>query len=552
VPFGVGLLLSVAVPLVVPLAFPAVRAEFLPAARATFQLASSLPRALFPEGISRIPAAPYAAVSVASEGEAPVAAPLERIAPTAVASLGANLGAPSPDPVKPDLANPEPADPERLEAEKFLGIVGKQTEILVEPQPGARVFGWARTGALLRRAAEPVTKRGCADGWFRVEPEGYVCAGSKATLDLEHIALRAASREPDRSAILPYAYGQSRSPSPPFYRRLPSKPEQAQIELDLTRHATRALGAAWTEEAAGPPPAFLAQGAALPRLPGYARVGDQVSSGRAGARSAFAFLDLFDLDGRKFGLTTDLSLLPLDRVTKVEPSEFSGVTLSEQMSLPLAFARSHSAWVYDLEPSGRGLVPVRLAKYREAFALSGERRNFGGVRLVGTRGGNWLRESPTLVELPVAERLPKWAGRDTTWLSVSVLKQSLVVYRGDKPVYATLVSTGVDGLGDPLETHSTVLGVYRIHTKHVTATMSGDEVDDAFDLRDIPYVQYFHEGYALHAAFWHDGFGQPKSHGCINLSPRDARILFHMTEPAVPNHWHGALSRAGSIIYIHR
>ncbi|MFO0571156.1 MAG: L,D-transpeptidase [Polyangiaceae bacterium] len=63
---------------------------------------------------------------------------------------------------------------------------------------------------------------------------------------------------------------------------------------------------------------------------------------------------------------------------------------------------------------------------------------------------------------------------------MSILKQALIAYEGTKPVYVTLVSTGADGLGDPKETHSTVRGQFLIHTKHVTATMSGDELGDEF------------------------------------------------------------------------
>ncbi len=47
-------------------------------------------------------------------------------------------------------------------------------------------------------------------------------------------------------------------------------------------------------------------------------------------------------------------------------------------------------------------------------------------------------------------------------------------------------------------------------------------------------MQYFEDGYALHGAYWHDRFGVPKSHGCINLAPEDARRLFFFTEPEVP------------------
>jgi lipoprotein-anchoring transpeptidase ErfK/SrfK len=162
-----------------------------------------------------------------------------------------------------------------------------------------------------------------------------------------------------------------------------------------------------------------------------------------------------------------------------------------------------------------------------------------------------LRESERLVRVGKRTSMPKWATGTRSWLDISLVRQTLVAYQGTTPRFVTLVSTGRDGTGDPATTHSTVQGVFLIHTKHVTATMSGDAADDEFDLRDVPYVQYFHEGYALHAAFWHDGFGGPRSHGCINLSPPDARYLFTWTDPPVPMRWHSALSREGTLVYVH-
>ena len=120
-------------------------------------------------------------------------------------------------------------------------------------------------------------------------------------------------------------------------------------------------------------------------------------------------------------------------------------------------------------------------------------------------------------------------------------------------MYATLVSTGEAGLGDASSTTATKRGIFRIHTKHVSTTMSSSEVGEAFELRDVPYVQYFDkQGYAIHGAYWHDRFGMPKSHGCINLAPEDARRVFHWTSPQVPDHWHGALSALkGTVVFIH-
>jgi lipoprotein-anchoring transpeptidase ErfK/SrfK len=123
---------------------------------------------------------------------------------------------------------------------------------------------------------------------------------------------------------------------------------------------------------------------------------------------------------------------------------------------------------------------------------------------------------------------------------------------GAEPVFATLVSTGQGGAGDPTTTHATVQGEFLIHTKHVTETLSSDQEGDVFDHRDVPYVQFFKDGYALHAAHWHDAFGKPRSHGCINLAPSDARWLFEWTDPEVPDAWHGAMSLLdGTLISIH-
>ena len=60
------------------------------------------------------------------------------------------------------------------------------------------------------------------------------------------------------------------------------------------------------------------------------------------------------------------------------------------------------------------------------------------------------------------------------------------------------------------------------------------------------------DGYALHAAYWHDQFGTPRSHGCINLAPKDAARLFAFTKPEVPEGWHGAsLALKGTVVWIH-
>ena len=156
-----------------------------------------------------------------------------------------------------------------------------------------------------------------------------------------------------------------------------------------------------------------------------------------------------------------------------------------------------------------------------------------------------------VAEIDRFKKAPAWATGGRKWIDVSILKQSLVAYEGLTPVYATLVSTGVGGTADPHETHATVQGIFKIYEKHLSVTMAGREAADPFDLRDVPFVQYFHEGYALHAAYWHDDFGHTHSHGCVNLSPKDAAWLFKWTDPHLPSGWHGAMTREGTIVYVH-
>ena len=55
---------------------------------------------------------------------------------------------------------------------------------------------------------------------------------------------------------------------------------------------------------------------------------------------------------------------------------------------------------------------------------------------------------------------------------------------------------------------------------------------------------YFHEDYALHGAYWHDGFGYKHSHGCVNLSPKDAKWLFIWSTPTASQWGYGQASAA--------
>jgi lipoprotein-anchoring transpeptidase ErfK/SrfK len=145
------------------------------------------------------------------------------------------------------------------------------------------------------------------------------------------------------------------------------------------------------------------------------------------------------------------------------------------------------------------------------------------------------------VPQPVPEDL---AGNDR-WIDVDLSKQLLVAYEGERPVFTTLVSTGRKGTKD--EPFETPKGKFRILTKHVSSSMDGNTASDGnYSIQDVPWAMFFEGNYAIHGAFWHNGFGSRKSHGCINLPVGDARWLFWWVGPELPEGWHGAAAREGS------
>jgi lipoprotein-anchoring transpeptidase ErfK/SrfK len=105
--------------------------------------------------------------------------------------------------------------------------------------------------------------------------------------------------------------------------------------------------------------------------------------------------------------------------------------------------------------------------------------------------------------------------------------------------------------------HRTPTGEWRIREKHITTTMDGDGTaagDLPYSIEDVPYVMYFFRSFALHGAFWHSNFGVQMSHGCVNLSPLDAKYLFFFADPPLPQGFHGvhaSEASPGSRVVVH-
>lgn len=130
--------------------------------------------------------------------------------------------------------------------------------------------------------------------------------------------------------------------------------------------------------------------------------------------------------------------------------------------------------------------------------------------------------------------LPPALGLQERWIDLDLGRQLLTLMQGAEAEFATLVSTGLGGR------HQTPRGSFRLSDKLLANDMvSLPDAPERYSVEQVPWVMHFLPRYALHGAFWHDRFGHRRSHGCVNLSPADARRIFGLVRPELPPGWRG-------------
>jgi len=126
--------------------------------------------------------------------------------------------------------------------------------------------------------------------------------------------------------------------------------------------------------------------------------------------------------------------------------------------------------------------------------------------------------TPEFTEPTVAPYVPPQVviGDGERWIDVDLSQQRLYAYAGDTLMNSFVVSTGT------WQT-PTVTGKFNIWIKVRSQAMTGP----GYYLPDVPYVMYFYKDYGLHGTYWHNNFGTPMSHGCVNLTTPDAEWLYN-------------------------
>jgi hypothetical protein len=420
----------------------------------------------------------------------------------------------------------EPRDlgpPQRVFAKRFVAPIRDAPSL-----EGARL-GYLRAGALLHSTTtEPVGYEGCEGGWYELDTGGFACRGRDILVFSGERLPELRGRQPDLEAVMPYEYATVRHKTA-LYKRLPKADEVYEVPPDAPD--------AGVEQSSADSPVID-----NPVVLRILRPGFYVSLDRT-----------FERDGEPYWRTQQNGFVEAKKLRRKKWSEFQGQILDGQKwDLPVAVTRADRTTVYRVNDRGKlrsdrdGLEP------RTWLPVRSRRRIEESVYLL-VGSGRLVREVDALVIEPSAP--PADVGEGERWIDVDLAHQVLVAYEWRQPRYVSLISTGRTRTPSPELNYLTPKGVHRIRGKHLTSTMDNDEPGEPpYSLEDVPYVMYFRGAYAFHSAFWHDRFGRPRSHGCINLAPRDAKWLYNWAGPDLPKTWHGGSEteeNPGTWVYVH-
>ena len=477
----------------------------------------------------------------------------------------------------------------------WLAITSSAAGVYGEASFEAKKLGYIRNGGRVAVEDKTVSKKNCTSGWYKLLGGGYVC-GNLGTTDLNHPDVKFAAQSPNLDEVLPYPYARNVKNGTPLYKSVPSREQMEKYEPYLKPKAEDSSSdskrARKEDEAdAGAPTALPARldaaladaGVALPtaqetvdpgpekpwwqredmkdhlhelKLDQLSEDADAILAKRMVAGFYVAVDKTFRWNNRSWYKTTRGLVTPSDRFWQTAGSKFKGVELATDWKLPMGFVYGSikSVSTYTIDSDANTIKPAKTYDHFAPIQLTGKEQEFHGTKYAETGDGSWMKRAHVRSTNPGAP--PADLKPNERWIDVNLTTQTVVAFEGEKPIYATLISSGRESkLKD--KDHRTPTGEWRIREKHITTTMDGDGSaagDLPYSIEDVPYVMYFYRSYATHGAFWHSNFGSQMSHGCVNLSPLDAKYLFFFADPPLPKGWHGVLSTdasPGSRVVVH-
>ena len=449
---------------------------------------------------------------------------------------GKDTPAPQPRP-EPPAEHPEQplaAQPDFPEGTRSLQL-SRTVGVRLEPAEDAKRIGNIAidTRVLWTRLA---AGKGCDKPWVEIQPRGWVCGdyltpSEKAPYGQEVPHL-------DRGEIVPGVYGKVVGPGASTYalekkKRPKDKPKKGPVTSP--RDDVEELGK---------------------------MVEDKPLVGSVNVRQ----YDHVTIGGKAYWKISqkDNEYVQQGLIARHVPSKYSGSRLGDDTgwAVPIAFVWPRygglQAWTM-AKPTGGVMrqldarLPLPILETATEAQLPGYKPASGSAtpkepKPIAYRigDGEWIAAADVRVFKQAPP--PPYLDKHERWIDVDLDQQILVAYEGDLAVYATMVSSG--GKDTPTET-----GVYRMWLKESEADMKGLNGEDPYSVATVPWTQFFspEKGLALHTAYWHDQFGRQRSHGCVNLAPRDARWLYFWSDPQVPPGWTmtaGVIEAPGSVVRV--
>jgi hypothetical protein len=233
----------------------------------------------------------------------------------------------------------------------------------------------------------------------------------------------------------------------------------------------------------------------------------------------FNFATVHAIEG-DWAMINDSQWVNIASMLEALPSRYAGVRLpSEPLPYPFGWVLVHTrasqqpgAEPLDTDPLYYRYALVNLYSYVEV----------DGWRWYQVGVDQWIIQTQIAKFLPVERPTDVDTER---WVSVDLYEQTVVAYEGETPVFASLISSG-------LSEWPTNEGLFHVYVRYPRTLMSGAEGQpDFYYLEEVPWTMYFDGDIGLHGAYWHDGFGYRRSHGCVNMSITDAAWLYEWASP---------------------
>jgi hypothetical protein len=378
-----------------------------------------------------------------------------------------------------------------------------RTSVFASPSKTMDVIGIARRGSRIPSSGR-ASGSGCKKGrWYKIAGGGYVCTSRGFKVKTKPGELNLHYSLPNLRKLLPHSYGKVKRDGAERLFRIPTVKEDKLIAKAAARDG------------------------------GWPEVVEKSMKG-----IYFVAIDHEETNRkRSFYCTVRGRYVRKEDVEVRTTPPMRGEWLGRRTRLPLAFVFNEDRPLY--EPREGKLRRVGIAEKHARFHPEATVK-VGKKRLLQISEGLLVERGH--VRLARKVERPDEVSKGSKWIHVDLSQQTLVAYKGDRPVFATLVSSGKKGFEPPT-------GLFQIHKKYISTTMNGPDPDDGwYEVEEVPWTMYYWESYALHGTYWHNDFGKSRSHGCTNIAPADAKWLFYWADPKVPYGWH-AREETGTKVY---